>query len=265
MPEFDRINFVADKVSRRLEILAQAGSKLPANCQLTQLPALEDISSNHDGCDWRYFANHGAGILAVAHLTTLPMTRYHDEFMFVRSANIAECCFRAIACAVESAAGALERESPAEIVQCLNSAAELASFMTLIFVTFDTLPYESFYDGFRPATGNASTIQSTNYQRMDLLTRGFNERKQHALPKHCEVADFAAEDADARPTLRWLSKAVEKHPADGAISKAIDDLRQNLFQWRARHLGIARRFLPKGVAGTGNEGFSYLVETFRTP
>ena len=39
-------------------------------------------------------------------------------------------------------------------------------------------------------------------------------------------------------------------------------LDRDLYKWRARHFGIARKYLPPETVGTGNEGVPYLNAKF---
>jgi DNA/RNA-binding domain of Phe-tRNA-synthetase-like protein len=149
----------------------------------------------------------------------------------------------------------------------MNHANYYASFLVKLFAIFETMPVASFFDGFRLATGNASAIQSQKYQLMDRITRGFGEQKRASLKLQPEGRSLADWNLPLEWGLSGLASALrsrESEKSEGLLTQ-IEELDRLLHMWRAKHLGIARRYLPPDTRGTGDEGVSYLESNVRSP
>src|SRR5262249_9700604 len=133
-----------------------------------------------------------------------------------------------------------------------------------LWAIFDTMPVKHFFEGFREATGDASAIQSVRFQTLEVLTRGLGQAKQRALSHQREAGYFATWQPPEEATLKGLCKLAQRM-GNTEFKSVAEMLHRDLYQWRSRHLGIARRYLPPEAVGTGSEGISYLVANFRTP
>ncbi|NPT61654.1 hypothetical protein [Paraburkholderia elongata] len=267
--QYDRSGFSEDDVRERISGLEE----LTKFTNRKGLPDVHPLDSMHwmpthpYRTDWIYYAVESEGAIALCHMSALPQTKYHDEYMFLRTIHIAECCFLAINLSVSAAITNYHANVPEQAVECLRQANYFASFLVNLFALFTTMPVESFYDGFRQATGNASAIQSEKYQYLEKITRGQNVKKKAALEKQKEAKFYSKWNLPRSHTLSGLAEDLSEKKGDSAITilSLISELDRQLLMWRSKHLGIARKYLPRETKGTGEEGILYLEKNVRDP
>lgn len=261
------INFVHEKVQERirgLNLLRQLTAEF-VKAPIPIIHPLGEKTFHSFPCDWVYYAVQSEGVLALAHATGLPQTKYHDEYMFLRTIHISECCFWGVITAVQASMERVHKNDLSSAAEYMREAAKFGSVLVKLFSIFETMPVESFFHGFRPSTGNASAIQSRKYQYMEILVRGFSKEKADALRSKKDVADIANVALDREQTLVGLIEQLGDDPKSDAVNASIERLQSYLLQWRTKHLGIARRYLPPSTKGTGDEGVPYLESNYRTP
>src|SRR5690606_33028395 len=66
-------------------------------------------------------------------------------------------------------------------------------------------------------------------------------------------------------TIRGLLEIEGSSPGGAEFLSAANLLERDLYKWRAKHFGIARKYLPPTDVGTGEEGVAYLEKTFNNP
>ena len=214
--------------------------------------------------DWQYFA--ASPDRQISHFLCLPQSRWHDEFMFLYMILATECCYAGILASLRTLPPIVRRSQWDVARDALKEALFFSDFLIRVWAIFDTMPVAHFFDGFRVATGNASAIQSIRFQTLDVLTRGLDTAKQGALKHQIEVSRFAAWAPPNEAVLKNMLDLAKGGGAPGSefgdVAKMLD---RDLLQWRSRHYGIARKYLPPDTRGTGSEGIPYLAATFRTP
>ena len=108
--------------------------------------------------------------------------------------------------------------------------------------------------GFRDATGDASAVQSLNYHLMELVLYGYDDRKAAtytAFPHLDQINSFRLRD------LRSLYAAVGTSEDDEVVA-AFAAMERHMVQWRGRHYGFGRTYLPNMKGSGGTEGAGYL-------
>jgi tryptophan 2,3-dioxygenase len=217
--------------------------------------------------DWIALANDAQGLLGLVLLTALPQSRYHDELMFIRITQLAECCFIPAWQALGAAeAGSNSPETALRLVK--EAGAQVALLLKLFAGVFRTLPKENFFDGFRPETGGSSAIQSRNYQLLDQAIRGFGTEKLAALDEQPLVAGVGGEQGAPRRVLETLVEraCAEWSEADRhQLCYHLEQIQRSFLAWRTFHLGIARDYIPLEARGTGGMGIGYLERTLDAP
>ena len=261
------VGFKRDNVLPRIEELNNL-VPLTYTETLVHIPEIEKLPQHDHEVDWGYYAMEGKGAIALCHLSALPQTRYHDEYMFLRTIHLTEVCFWGIIRSLRGALFSFHNNQVKISTRCLREANYYAYFLVRLFKgSFKTLPVESFYHGFREATGNASAIQSEKYQHLEILTRGINRRKSASLniqPEHYWLKGW-------NPPESWtLSGLVNRVKSANDVSllelrSEAYKLEMHLQTWRNIHLGIAMQYLNPGDTGTGNEGIDYLKDNYRDP
>lgn len=261
------IGFSEQSVRARIAIL----DSLLGNLDTGDTPAIPDLGAGvvtSYPIDWYYYANDHDGLPSLCHATALPQSKWHDEFLFLRTIHLNEICFWAIINGVRVATSDFRLGNHGRVAASLNEAAFFADFLVRTFQAFKTMPYESFFDGFRLATGNSSAIQSEKYQHLELITRGLNKIKPGAMAEHPELLWLLNWSPPPDATLAGLVAAVGQSPTSSemrAIEQNAFKLDGALQSWRNVHLGIARQYLPKDAQGTGNQGVPYLEASYQEP
>ncbi|CAN1551867.1 hypothetical protein MCEMSEM23_02219 [Rhabdaerophilaceae bacterium] len=214
--------------------------------------------------DWAYFSADPERSLT--HLLCLPRSKWHDEMMFLRMIHVTECCYAGVIAVLAPLPQFVIKNDWTSATELLKNGLFFSDFLIRFWTIFETMPYASFFDGFREATGDASAIQSLRFQVLDSLTRGLGDPKRNALSHQPEAGYIARWEPPKEATLQGLCELAGKSGGDALeFIEIAESLDKDLLKWRSRHLGIARKYLPKEAVGTGNEGVSYLEKNFREP
>jgi tryptophan 2,3-dioxygenase len=261
-----RTGFSPTRVAERIKKLATILDNLE-NGHTPVVPKLGAVPVAPYPVDWGYYANELDGLAAVAHATALPQSLWHDEYLFLRTIHLNEVCFWAIINGIRAATNAFRLRNYGATSEALKQATFFANLLESIFDVFKTMPYESFFDGFRIATGQSSAIQSEKYQHLEIISRGLNHNKRRAVGSHPELSWLRNWLPPEDCTLQGLVAEVA-NSAEGELAGIEQDafrLDRALLTWRNLHLGIARHYLPREAQGTGNEGIPYLENIIRDP
>lgn len=201
---------------------------------------------------------------AMIELSCLPQTCFHDEVIFLRTIHIAEFCFYGIRVAAQEARELLRLGLPHAAAAPLEQATAFGALLYQAFKVLRTMPPQHFLD-FRDATGDASAIQSLNYQLMEIHLRGVNSGKAEHLrriPHLRQLAKFAHPGFIHLQSL--LREADPEAPGWGEVLAAARSLDQKWLTWRGLHLSFAIVYLPQAVKGTGDTaGAPYLRKFLR--
>ncbi|WP_453967340.1 hypothetical protein [Bradyrhizobium elkanii] len=265
-------NFQEQNIRLRIERLELICSLL-ANIDRPAIPLLDSFASTDYPVDWLYYAMEHDGAVGLAHLTALPQSKLHDEYLFLRTIHLNEICFWAVITGIRAATQSFQRREYPTTFLALRDSNFFAEFLLRIFSVFKTMPIESFSggsSGFRDATGEASAIQSEKYQHLEIISRGLSAEKRKVLQnseRYPELQWLADWHPPPEATLSGLAQALAESEIEGASSMMAEIYRldRSLQSWRNLHLGIARDYLPKEAVGTGEQGVSYLEKHYRSP
>jgi tryptophan 2,3-dioxygenase len=260
-----RLGFDRAAVLKRIVMIRELYRKIPTR----NVPLVAPLDSNPPGFSsaWEYFASGEHGAVALVHATCLPQSNWHDEYLFIRTLHCMEVCFWAIIISVRGAAQCCSSGLSRDAVSCLKEGNTFAGLLIPLFDIFKTMPIENFKTGFRDETGDSSAIQSTKYQTLDLLARGFSARKTAAIGTIEDHKDILNWTPPQRLTLAGIyqSCCASSSPDCRALQRQCLDLDFQLRQWRGDHLGVVRTYLGVEAGGTGGEGYDYLFETYKDP
>ncbi len=208
-------------------------------------------------CDEKPFVS------AIVQFTCIPSSRSHDEVLFLRTIAEDELCFKAIYLAVRQAGEAIERKLFEAALLFLEQATAFASMLHESFRVLQSMPPEHFID-FREVTGQASAVQSFNYQRLDAVLFGVSPEKISVfqrVPHLKSLLQFASKEF---ASLCSLLQTLPQHSAAENVIQSAKLLDRHLLSWRGLHLSFALRYLPSEAPGTGGTaGPSYLQKFFR--
>ncbi|MCC8977594.1 hypothetical protein [Bradyrhizobium acaciae] len=259
-------NFPENAVRKRIEALELLCSFLASVDRPTIASIHNGVPAKHP-IDWIYYALEHDGAVGLAHLSALPQSDFHDEYLFLRTLHLTEVCFWAIITGIRAATQTYARDELGVTLLALKECKFFAEFIVRALSVFHTMPYESFFDGFRVATGDSSAVQSEKFQHLEIISRGISEEKRSALRTKKELSWLADWRPGPEATLQGLLSSVERSSVGLASSLRAElfGLDRSLQSWRNLHLGIARRYLPEGTVGTGEEGVTYLEKHFQNP
>ena len=196
-------------------------------------------------------------------LTSLTVSRVHDEHMFMRVLQSYETAF-AFAAVQLAAAIALIGRGDADGAAAAIGAAELAMRESSpLFSLIGTMQPEAFLE-FRQYTDGASAIQSRNYKRIESLCRRPDAERldSPAFTSTPEVrASILAGQASVDEALTAAREAGGlADEACAELCAAMDGFQAAILKWRKTHLSIAMRMLGER-RGTGHTaGVSYLAQ-----
>jgi tryptophan 2,3-dioxygenase len=192
-------------------------------------------------------------------LTAMPLTRAHDEFMFIRVLQASELCLFAIRIGVTAAVDAVKVQAYARAREDIEAALTFTGILCRLLFVLRTMPV-SHFGRFRYNTGAASAIQSVNYQLLDVVLYGLQSSKIEHLQRFGHLK-AVVQMGDARfVTLRDAVRRVESATSDGRqFLDACRHLDRSLLTWRGLHLSLAKTYMPNHAPGTGGtSGASYL-------
>ncbi|MPY57136.1 hypothetical protein [Streptomyces spongiae] len=239
-----------DERLERLSALSRETAAWPATP-----PAHDSPPARWDG----YVGTAGHGDI-LEYLVNLPQTQHHEENAFLRVIHLTEVTTSGILARTLSARTWLEQGRLREAGRCLQRAARLAQLqLDIMRVLRRTMSVENFL-GFRKETGDASAVQMTSSQALNIHLLGVHPNKVEALESVPENAFLLFHLNDRFQPLRSLLQDVPQGTEDGAaVLSAARDLDEALYAWRRLHLGLAHRYLPKEAPGSGGtSGAPYL-------
>jgi tryptophan 2,3-dioxygenase len=252
-------------IGRRLKLLRRQFGSLDSLAEMLhiKLPAVES-STPQAYSTLSEYCEEEPPLSAMVQFTCIPSSPSHDEVLFLRTIAEDELCFKAIYVAVRQAGEAIERGLFDAAELFLSQATTFASMLHESFRVLQSMPPEHFID-FREVTGQASAVQSYNYQRLDIALFGISPEKIGVFQRVPHLKSLlqcmSREFASLRSLLGALSDQNGKH---GPVIECARLLDRHLLSWRGLHLSFALRYLPPEALGTGGTaGPSYLQKFFR--
>jgi tryptophan 2,3-dioxygenase len=200
---------------------------------------------------------------ALIKFSCFPQTECHDEYIFLRTIHMSELAFTGIQSGVEEAVECLKAGDLQNAERAIKEATAFALILHSIFRVLNTMP-KAHFEEFRDATGDASAVQSRNYQVMEVFCSGVNrdklatfERIEHLKPLKLY--------GDARfRSLRDMLGGVRADEGYATVIEVAREFDAVLLRWRGLHLAFAKTYLPVETIGTGGtSGASYLQRFLR--
>jgi tryptophan 2,3-dioxygenase len=255
----------ADVITRRLRLMKrqfQSLEDLAGMLHLTPQPLHALVPHIHPTLE--AYCNEAHPLSAVVQFTCIPSSCSHDEVLFLRTIAEDELCFKAMYLAVRQAGEALERELLEAAACFLTQATAFASMLHESFRVLQSMPPEHFLD-FREVTGQASAVQSFNYQRLDIALFGLNPEKVSVFQRVPHLSSLLQYSSREFASLRSLLNALpQRDSLEERVLELGRLLDRHLLSWRGLHLSFALRYLPLEALGTGGTaGPSYLQKFFR--
>jgi tryptophan 2,3-dioxygenase len=250
---FDR----AAVVARVMQLAAISGASVSRARAATRV-------GDRPPADWQSYLSDSKA--ALTHLTALPLTREHDEYMFIRTLHISECCFWGILTAAMATAEQLKTGDVAVATRCLAVALPFAELLTPMIRALKTMSGSQF-ERFREATGAASALQSRTYQLMQIALTGAHSETIDIVAAVDELRELKSYDQPWYVTLSDLAPSPDTAPGSPlfALRQSLDALSRELRKWRKVHRGIVRGYLAARQQGTGGTtGADYLKHTVDT-
>jgi|SwirhisoilCB2_FD_contig_111_802604_length_26763_multi_3_in_0_out_0_2 tryptophan 2,3-dioxygenase len=252
-------------ISRRLQLLKRqfhAVRNLGRLLNLEASPVRESVPRTYATLEG--YCNEAHPLSAIVQFTCIPSSCSHDEILFLRTIAEDELCFKAIYLAIRQAGEAMERDLFAAAACLLDQAVAFASMLHESFRVLQSMPPEHFLD-FREVTGQASAVQSFNYQRLDIALFGLNPQKISMFQRVPHLRSLLQYSSREFASLRALIGSLPQHTeAANRIIELARLLDRHLLSWRGLHLSFALRYLPPDAMGTGGTaGPSYLQRFFR--
>jgi len=249
-----------DVITCRLKLLRKQFDALNTLAEVlhVELPAIE-ASVPQVWPSLAEYCREEPPLSAMVQFTCIPSSHSHDEVLFLRTIAEDELCFKAIYLAVCQAREAIERElfDAAEVF--LRQAAAFACMLHESFRVLQSMPPKHFID-FREVTGQASAVQSYNYQRLDIALFGINPQKISVFQRVPHLKSLLQYTSREFASLRSLLSLLPQGP----VLEWARLLDKHLLSWRGLHLSFALRYLPPEALGTGGTaGPSYLQKFFR--
>ncbi|MFI1311776.1 tryptophan 2,3-dioxygenase family protein [Streptomyces albidoflavus] len=186
--------------------------------------------------------------------TVLPVTRLHDEIMFIRTIQIFEALYEQIGLAVTATRDLLVEGQVADGTETLARAVDRMTILPSLFRLLGTMPVASFAV-IRGYTSGRSAVQSHSYRRVEIACA---ERPAPSVPG-------AATPSWTGPTLQEAYLEFRKAP--GAVRLAEQFARLDT-AWRGMkrsHWAITLRIIGKVPGTGGTTGASYLRTASETP
>jgi tryptophan 2,3-dioxygenase len=197
-------------------------------------------------------------------LTLMPVSRVHDECLFIRVLQSYEATFAYAAIELAAAAAEIARGDGAAAVAALSGAALTLSESSPLFSLIGTMQPEAFLV-FRQFTDGASAIQSRNYKFMESVCRT-PDRERIDSAAYLSVPEVRAAVLAGGPTIdRALQAGTLSNEQATAVRAAMDRFSSALLKWRRTHHGVAGRMLGDR-RGTGDTaGQAYLAQGMTIP
>ena len=197
-------------------------------------------------------------------LTLMPVSRVHDECLFIRVLQSYEATFAYAAVELAAAAAQIARGDGAAAVAALSGAARTLSEASPLFSLLGTMQQEAFL-AFRQFTDGASAIQSRNYKFMESVCR-IPDRERIDSAAYLSVPEVRAAVLDGQPTIDGALRAGTLSGEQAtAVHAAMDRFSSALLKWRRTHHGVAGRMLGDR-RGTGDTaGHAYLAQGMTIP
>ena len=209
------------------------------------------------------YCNEESKVSGLIDFTCFPRTQTHDEYAFLRTIHIAEFCFLGIIITVKETIDNIKNNFPLKAAKCIRQSIFFANILHGVFKVLRTMPSKPInnFEFFRDETGNASAVQSKNYQELDVYLRGIDVKKKEVYDEN-EHLKYLQKFAHSSFTYNFkyvLSTLNENDEKWKEIFTSAREFDKKINTWKGLHLGFAYAYLPPDAMGTGStSGASYL-------
>jgi tryptophan 2,3-dioxygenase len=181
----------------------------------------------------------------------LPVTRLHDEIMFIRSIQVFEALYEQIGLAATESRDALLEGRLDEAVDALAAVTDRMTVLPALFRLLGTMPVESFAV-IRGYTSGRSAVQSRSYRRIEA-----------ACAPH--PPSGAIDALWTGPTLQEVWTDVRTRPGADRLTEQLRRLDTSWRGMKRSHWGITLRIIGEVPGTGGTAGASYLKTTSEAP
>lgn len=199
-------------------------------------------------------------VWAITHLMCVPLSRSHDEVVFIRALQGSELCFFGIRVMASAAIEAIKCRQPQSALREIVKARKFARLLHEFLKVLRTMPVHHF-GAFRALTGGASAIQSVGYHLMDTVLRGVNTEKLEHFKK-IDYLKAVMHFGDQRfiSLKQALRLTNEADPQWQELWQTCKQLDRDLLTWRGFHVSLAKLYLGYDPGSGGTDGAIYLRE-----
>lgn len=190
--------------------------------------------------------------------SVLPVSRRHDEYLFIRVLQCYESTFMTVVLLLERALAAANADEVGTVADRVEEAAALLEETSGLFSLLATMPPENFH-GFRLQTVGSSAIQSSAYKAFELLC---------AVPppeRLASAAFGAVPELQAYALAGPASLAGWYRTGTAALTEqkervvtAFQALEQAHQRWKRTHYSLSRKMIGDAAGTGGTEGVEYL-------
>lgn len=181
----------------------------------------------------------------------LPVTRLHDEIMFIRSIQVFEALYEQIGLAVTESRDALLDGRLDEAADALAAVTDRMTVLPALFRLLGTMPVEVFAV-IRGYTSGRSAVQSRSYRRIEAA----------CAPR---PPSGAVDTLWTGPTLQDLWSDLRTRPGGDRLTEQLRRLDTSWRGMKRSHWGITLRIIGEVPGTGGTAGASYLKTTSETP
>jgi tryptophan 2,3-dioxygenase len=199
-----------------------------------------------------------APVRQVMEVTMLPVTRLHDEQMFIRMIQVFESLYHIVADRVATAIAALAGADAEQAAHALGHAAARLECTPALFRVLTTMPPPAFAV-IRDNTHGRSAIQSRPYRLVERLCAPGT-----AVP---DVANLPAAEVTG-PTLQELFRALPRTSPDPAMARLTEQMSRLDAGWRRMkrtHAAITLKIIGTVTGTGGTDGAPYLRRAAEVP
>lgn len=186
--------------------------------------------------------------------SVLPVTRLHDEIMFIRSIQVFEALYEQIGLAVAEARDAVLDGRADRGADTLTAVTDRMTVLPALFRLLGTMPVEAFAV-IRGFTSGRSAVQSLSYRRIE----------DACAPRPPSTAPGVAEPVWAGPTMQEAYLGARGRPGADRLAAQLRRLDASWRGMKRSHWGITLRIIGDVPGTGGTSGASYLKTVSEKP
>lgn len=193
-------------------------------------------------------------VTQTAALSVLPVTRLHDEIMFIRSIQVFEALYEHIGLAVTEARDAALEGQVDHGADALAAVTDRMAVLPALFRLLGTMPVEAFAV-IRGYTSGRSAVQSRSYRRIEAA----------CAPRPPSAAPGVPDALWAGPTLQEAYADVRTRSGADRLAAQLRRLDALWCGMKRSHWGITVRIIGDVPGTGGTAGASYLKTAAEAP